>query len=128
MGYRNAFRSSKNLLVLIHLGAVYNDFTDLLACGVIKLYAHGMLLVRCVWYVCDCCGEFNAFLYAHMCAWPGLNGSLRPETQQWRCCPAAQDCVLPKFWHHMWDIFRVLLILCTILLSKATQDLLRHTA
>ena len=32
----------------------------------LKLYAHGVLLVRCVWCVCDCCGEFNQPLYAHV--------------------------------------------------------------
>jgi len=37
----------------------------------IKLYAHGMLLVRCVCCVCDWCGEFNAPLYAHVRAWSG---------------------------------------------------------
>jgi len=37
----------------------------------INLYAHGMLLVRCVWRVCDWYGGFNAALYAHVCAWSG---------------------------------------------------------
>jgi len=37
----------------------------------VKLYARGMLLVRCVCCVCDWCGEFNAPLFAHVCAWSG---------------------------------------------------------
>jgi len=36
--YGNTSRSSKNILVLIQLGAVRKDLTDLLACGVMKLY------------------------------------------------------------------------------------------
>jgi len=35
--YRNALRSSKNLLGLIQLDAVHKDLIDLLACGVMKL-------------------------------------------------------------------------------------------
>jgi len=34
----------------------------------VKLYAHGMLLVRCVRCVCDCYNEFNASSYANACA------------------------------------------------------------
>jgi len=30
-----------------------------------------MLLVRCICSICDLCGEFNAPLYAHVCAWSG---------------------------------------------------------
>jgi len=37
----------------------------------LKLYAHGMFPARCVWCVCDWCGEFNAPLYAHVCAYSG---------------------------------------------------------
>jgi len=37
----------------------------------VKLYAHGMLLVRCVRCVCDCYNEFNASSYANACAWSG---------------------------------------------------------
>jgi len=62
------------------------------------------------------------------CARPGLNEWFRPESRRWRWCAAVQDCVLLKFWHHKWHIFRVLLILYTILLNKVTQDLWRYTA
>ena len=34
----------------------------------LKLYVHGMLLVRCVWRVCYWFGGFNALLYARVCA------------------------------------------------------------
>jgi len=37
----------------------------------IKLHAHGMLLVLCFGIWCD---EFSTLEYAHICAWPGLNG------------------------------------------------------
>jgi len=35
--YRHALRSSKNLLILLQLGAARKDLTDLLACGIKKL-------------------------------------------------------------------------------------------
>jgi len=34
--YSNASRSSKNLMVLMQLGGVRKDLTDLLACGFMK--------------------------------------------------------------------------------------------
>jgi len=62
------------------------------------------------------------------CARPGLNSWLRPASYRWRWCAAVQDSVLLKFWHHVWRVVEVLLILCTILLNTATKDLLRYTA
>jgi len=62
------------------------------------------------------------------CAWLGLNEWFRHEIRWWRWCAAVQDYGLLKFWHHKWHIFRVLLLLYTILLNKVTQDLWWYTA
>jgi len=37
----------------------------------LKLYAHGMLIVRCVWCVYTLYGELSALEYAHICTWSG---------------------------------------------------------
>jgi len=89
----------------------------------LKLYAHGTLPVRCVW--CDWCGELNKPLYAHVSAW---NGAFTEHGLGWTDAwdPKVSDdvgvlkskTVLLKFWHHMWHIVKVLLILYTILLYE----------
>jgi len=97
-----------------------------------KLYAHGMLLVR---FVCDWCGEFNAPLYAYVCAWRVHSLRMPWElggTVDWD--PKVSDDVgvlqCKTVFYVSSDITcdMVLLILYTILLNKATEDLLRYTA
>jgi len=36
---------------------------------------------------------------------PWVKGWLRPESQWWGSCAAAQNCVLHNFWHHIVTYF-----------------------
>jgi len=94
-----------------------------------------MLLVQCVCCVYDLCGEFNAPFYAHVCTWSGAFvayglGWMKDLDPKFGYGVGVLQCktVLDLSSDITSNIFRVLLILYTILLNNVTQNLWRYTS